>query len=169
MDQSVYNQAYMLSATLLEAQTETRAYDTKAQIVGVGYIFALGVIGQFEVGAPAHPEQNTVTVLLFWLVVVMPVILFGYVLHPTRGTAPALDKGYDEHPKRILFIENEKFETVLALKRAAGQADFEEEYCYEILKISKLRELKRKRFIRGLAAAALSFVFLFSYQLLTFR
>lgn len=29
-----------------EAQATVRAYDTKAQIVGVGYIFALGIVGQ---------------------------------------------------------------------------------------------------------------------------
>lgn len=37
----------LLCDSLSEAQSTVRSYDTKAQIVGIGYIFALGVIGRF--------------------------------------------------------------------------------------------------------------------------
>ena len=38
----------LLKDSLAEAQNSVRSYDTKAQIVGVGYIFALNVIGQLS-------------------------------------------------------------------------------------------------------------------------
>jgi len=38
------NTLAFLMASLKEVQDTVRAYDTKAQIVGVGYIFAIGII-----------------------------------------------------------------------------------------------------------------------------
>ncbi len=48
----------LLRDSLAEAQSTVRAYDTKAQIVGVGYIFALGVVGSFEALLPEASELN---------------------------------------------------------------------------------------------------------------
>lgn len=156
----------LLMLSLAEAQVAARSYDTKSQIVGVGYLFALGVVGRFDVSTPEANDQNIVTVLAFWFIVILPVILFGYVLHPTRATAPDLEKGYDERPERVLYVEPGDYTTVAALRNAAKQTSFVDELCYETLKISDLRNKKRERFIRGLRAAAVSFAMIFVSQLL---
>ena len=44
--------------------------------------------------------------------------------------------------------------------------DAKKEIAYEIIKTSSLREIKRRRFLRALWAAAISFVLLFLGQLL---
>jgi hypothetical protein len=36
----------LLCDTLAEARVSVRTYDTKAQIVGIGYIFSLAILGQ---------------------------------------------------------------------------------------------------------------------------
>ncbi len=158
----------LLCIALGEAQIVVRSYDTKSQIVSVGYLFALGVIGRFDVGLQSSSETNTVTVLAFWFVVVLPIVVFGYVMHPTRGSAPDLEQGYDERPRRILFVEPDTFKSVQDLKATVSRADLTEELCYELLKISRLGELKRKRFVFGLYAAAFSFMVIFMSQLLRF-
>lgn len=159
----------LLSSALGEAQIVVRSYDTKSQIVSVGYLFALGVIGRFDVGLQSQSETNSITVLAFWFIVVLPIVIFGYVMHPTRGSAPDLEQGYDERPRRILFVEPGTFKSVSDLKATALHADLTEELCYELLKISRLGELKRKRFIFGLIATAFSFLVIFADQLLSFQ
>ena len=44
----------MLLAALQEAQSVVRSYDTKAQIVGVGYILALNLVLHFGDLLPTH-------------------------------------------------------------------------------------------------------------------
>ncbi len=49
---------------------------------------------------------------------------------------------------------------------AVNASDPKKEIAYEILKIAGLREIKRRRFLRALWAAAMSFVVLFLGQVL---
>ena len=42
------NARILLQASLTEAQATVRVYDTKTQIVGVGYILALSVVARVE-------------------------------------------------------------------------------------------------------------------------
>ena len=74
----------MLRNSLAEAQETVRAYDIKAQIVGVGYIFALGVVGRFEALLPRASELNPFT-LSVARGVILPILLFGFVLHPSEN------------------------------------------------------------------------------------
>ncbi len=53
----------ILRDALSEAQTTVRSYDTKAQIVGVGYVFALGIVGALSDRLPDSGELNSVGVL----------------------------------------------------------------------------------------------------------
>ncbi len=158
----------VLKLSLSEAQVVARSYDTKSQIVGVGYLFALGVVGRFDANMPTTGDQNIITVLAFWFIVILPVLLFGYVLHPTRATAPDLEKGYDERPERVLYVEPGTYKTVAELSNVAKQTNLVNELCYETLKISDLRDKKRQRFIRGLRAAAISFAVIFASQVFKF-
>ena len=50
------NARILLQASLTEAQATVRGYDTKAQIVGVGYILALSVVAR--VAGPI-PDDET--------------------------------------------------------------------------------------------------------------
>ncbi len=83
MNLSAEQSLSLLRDSLTEAQETVRAYDIKAQIVGVGYIFALGVVGNFEALLPEASELDPFT-LAVACGAIIPIFLFGFVLYPTR-------------------------------------------------------------------------------------
>lgn len=155
----------ILRDALAEAQTTVRSYDTKAQIVGVGYVFALGIVGRLGELLPDVGEVGMEVVVVSWAVVILPILLFGYVLHPTRKTAPHVADPRAEL-NSVLYIDPAKLDSVEAVKVAVAECDPESEYAFELIKVTKLRELKRKRFLRALFAAAVGFLFLFGSQVI---
>ena len=152
----------LLRDSLAEAQMTVRAYDTKAQIVGVGYIFALGIVQRVgEHIPPPSPEMTIPLVVIGWVIVVFPIILFGQVLYPTRKTAPDVSEQVRSKLQHVLYVEPERHSGVEALQEALSRADPALEYAFELLKVTKLRELKRRRFLRALFATAIAFLVLF--------
>ena len=157
----------ILRDALSEAQTTVRSYDTKAQIVGVGYVLALGIVGALSDQLPDSGELNAVAGLFGWGFVIVPILLFGYVLYPTRKTAPRLavdptEAGRLEH---VLYVDPDRHDSVEVLKASVVGCDSVNEYTFELIKVSKLREIKRKRFLRALFAASVAFLFLFGTQI----
>ncbi len=157
------NAMMLLKDSLAEAQNSVRAYDTKAQIVGVGYIFALNVIGQINAQITEKTSADTLTIIVAWLIVILPIMLFGYVLYPVRKSER--DSTHADAPNHMLFLHPEKYGSVEELKAAANQSDATDEIAFELLKMSELRESKRKRFVRGLIGAGLAFAVLFANQI----
>ncbi|MEO0823358.1 MAG: hypothetical protein AAF074_23445 [Pseudomonadota bacterium] len=151
----------MVRDSLNEAQMTVRAYDTRAQIVGVGYIFALGIVVQINDLLPDRVAHPLALVILSWAVVIFPIFHFGHVLYPTRKTAPEVGEELEARLERVHYVEPERYPSAAALRASVLRCDPLDEYCFELLKISRLRELKRKRFLRGLISAAIAFVVLF--------
>src|SRR6478735_2665237 len=77
----------MLLAALQEAQSVVRSYDTKAQIVGVGYILALNLVLHFGDLLPTHARLGPLFFAAVWGVVILPIVQFGHVLYPSRARA----------------------------------------------------------------------------------
>ena len=140
-------------------------YDTKSQIVGVGYIFAINVV--FAVGAkiPGQLELTLITVVLAWGIIILPILLFGHVLYPTRRFAPRLDKS-SSSADHVFYVRSEDVRDVTEHLSRVQDSDLKFEISYEILKLSGLRDLKRVRFLRALFTAGFCFLFLFLAQLL---
>ena len=78
----------ILHDALSEAQATVRSYDTKAQIVGIGYIFALGIVGGLGDRLPDADELDAIAILIGWVFVILPILFFGSVLYPTRKPRP---------------------------------------------------------------------------------
>ena len=156
-----------LQLALEEAQATVRAYDTKAQIVGIGYTFALNIVAAVMGGLPGSDDGGPLLIILFWLVVMAPLFLFGYVLYPSRRTAPKVEDTTELGLQRVLYIETKRHRTVGDLLNAAKNSDWRVELVYEVLKVSKLREMKRGRFIRALFTTAFLFTMLALLQLWT--
>lgn len=83
-------QISFLMSALDEAQSSVRAFDTKAQIVGIGYIFAIGIISTIASWNPDKTPFTLNSVFIAWLFVMVPIIIFGSVLYPSRKMAPSL-------------------------------------------------------------------------------
>ncbi len=157
----------ILRDALTEAQTTVRSYDTKAQIVGVGYVLALRIVASLSDRLPDSGELNAIAVLFGWGFVIMPILLFGYVLFPTRKTASTLAEDSTEAGRleHVLYVEPERHSNVEALKASVAGCDPLNEYTFELITVSRLREIKRKRFLRALFAASVAFLFLFGTQI----
>ncbi len=141
-----------------------RSYDTKAQIVGVGYIFALGIVGQMFDDLGGATELDVVDVMIAWGIVILPILLFGFVLYPSRKTAPSISDESAQSLQHVLYVESDRHSGVDELIRAANRADAIRELAFELLKVSRLRELKRRRFLRALFASGAAFLVLFGAQ-----
>ncbi len=163
MEPTTQQSLSLLRDSLGEAQSTVRAYDTKAQIVGIGYIFALGIVGRWEDLFP-KADVNVGYVLVAWGVVIISIVLFAYVLYPSRKMAPKLANESTVDVDHILYIDPKKFGSVEELKVAVDRCDPINEVAFELLKVSKLRELKRRRFLRALFGAGICFVVLFTSQ-----
>ncbi len=149
----------ILRDSLSEAQMTVRAYDTKAQIVGVGYIFALGIVMQINTLLPELQGPPLGAILVSWFVVMVPILLFGYVLYPTRKTAPSISR--DLVLRYVIYVESRRHATVEDLRAALESCDEIDEYCFESMKVAELRDLKRRRFLRAMFAAGFAFAILF--------
>ncbi|MBT5048419.1 MAG: hypothetical protein HOM58_07940 [Rhodospirillaceae bacterium] len=154
-----------LMASLKEVQDTVRAYDLKSQIVGVGYIFAINIIFNLGSGISNTPEMNAVMVTAAWLVFIFPIALFGAVLYPSRKMAPKLGE-QGSHALRTFYVQPERIHDVDAYLADVDASDVKKELAYEILRTAGLREIKRRRFLRALWVAAMSFMILFFGQLL---
>ena len=156
----------LLRDGLAEAQTTVRSYDTKAQIVGVGYIFSLGVVGNISELLDREAQVSAIAILVSWAVVVMPILFFGYVLYPTRKTTSYLEATKHHKIQHVLYLDPSKKKTIAEVRQASLVAVSLDELSFELLMVSTLREIKRRRFLRGLFASGLSFLLLFVYQML---
>ncbi len=152
----------LLKDSLDEAQISVRAYDTKAQIVGVGYIFALNVIGDIGTLASNQAEGGLMTIIIAWLIVILPIALFGYVLYPKRKAHLADPQGERKH---IFYLHPDRYASAKQLISAAEECDPVDEIAEELIAVSNLRESKRRRFVTALAAAGVTFALLFASQL----
>ncbi|QYJ08336.1 hypothetical protein [Qipengyuania flava] len=153
----------LLKDSLDEAQISVRTYDTKAQIVGVGYIFALNVIGDIGRFASSNESGNVITVVAAWILVILPIVLFGYVLYPKRKSQSLA--GNDAY-KHILFLHPERYGSSTQLIEAAEEADPYQELAHELIAVAALRESKRRRFVVALVSAGVTFAVLFASQVL---
>ena len=122
MNTTDHDKLSFMMASLKEAQDTVRAYDTKAQIVGVGYIFTVGIITNLGTRIPNTPEFGAVAVLVAWLVFVLPIALFGAVLYPTRKVAPDVME-QSSHPTRVYYVEPEHIRGINSYMTAINASD----------------------------------------------
>ncbi len=155
-----------LMAVLHEAQDTVRSYDTKAQIVGVGYIFALGVVQQSGKHMPVPMEWAGWYVFAGWVIVILPIIMFALVLYPSRVDKVMKKRNHQAHVDGTMYFDTTKFADIETYSRAVMAADWAKEIVYEIVKVSDIRDKKRTRFLRALYWTGGSFFLLFLSQML---
>jgi hypothetical protein len=158
----------MLLAALQEAQSVWRAYDNKAQIVGVGYILALNLVLHFGDLLPTHAPIGPLFYAVVWGIVIMPILQFGQVLYPSRSRAEKEFTGKTSGGSNvppIYYVDPNSFADVRDLVRQALKSDWTSVLAAELLKTSRVRIIKQARFRRGLMMSAVSFIVLGGEQL----
>ncbi len=156
---------HFLYAALKEAQDNIRTYDTKAQIVGIGFIFTIGMVIKFYTWNETHHVWHQITIIATWVLIIAPLICFGSVLYPTRRVAPHVLK--NKEVVKGLFYMNE-VEKVSDYVNQLHAMDIKQELSYELLKVSYLRDLKRNRFLLAMSVASFSLIVIFLLQIIPF-
>ncbi|QJR19194.1 hypothetical protein [Pelagibacterium halotolerans] len=124
-----------------------RVYDTRAQIVGVGYVQAPSILIPFERRFPRTDEAGFLEVIILWGVIRIPIILFGYVVYPIRKYRPYLySRSHDEEPDFFCAPENAASVNAIVLEQIKT-ADMERELAAELRHMEMLKRAKMKRFI----------------------
>ncbi|OHV75395.1 hypothetical protein [Ensifer sp. LCM 4579] len=152
----------MLLAALQEAQVTARSYDTKAQIVGVGYILALNLVLHFGDLLPTHAPLGPMFYAVVWGIVILPILQFGHVLYPsrTRAEKELLAKTADGSERRVYYVDPDTFADLKDFVQQALRADWTLVLGAELLKTSRVRMIKQVRFRRGLMMTIVSFIVL---------
>ncbi|MET4689272.1 hypothetical protein [Sinorhizobium fredii] len=152
----------MLIAALQEAQVTARSYDTKAQIVGAGYILALNLVLHFGDLLPTRAPLGPLFYAVVWGVVILPILQFGHVLYPsrTRAEKDLLAKTSDASDQRVYYVEPDTFADLKDFVQQALRSDWTAVLGAELLKTSRVRIIKQLRFRRGLLMAVVSFIVL---------
>lgn len=157
----------MLLAALHEAQAVVRSYDTKAQIVGVGYILALNLVLHFGDLLPTRAPLGPLFFAVVWGVVMMPILLFGQVLYPSRRRAEKdlLAKTSGGSGQSVFYVDPDTFSDLRDFVQQAWKSDWTSVLAAELLNTSRVRTIKQARFRRGLMMAVVSFIILGGEQL----
>jgi len=154
-----------LLAILAEAQDTIRNYDTKAEISGVGFILAVGIVKQAGDSIIVPIEFAMFYVLAGWLVIVIPIIMLALVLYPARFNKTVTSVQPDD-VQIVMYFDRRVFLNVDAYIKATNESDWAKEIVFEIMKVSGIRDIKRQRFLRALYWSAGSFTFLFLSQMM---
>ncbi len=154
-----------LLAILAEAQDTIRNYDTKAEISGVGFILAVGIVKQAGDSIIVPIEFAMFYVLAGWLVIVIPIIMFALVLYPARFDKTVTSVQPDD-VQNVMYFDRSVFPNVDTYIKATNESDWAKEIVFEIMEVSGIRDIKRQRFLRALYWSAGSFTFLFLSQMM---
>ncbi|RWL48479.1 MAG: hypothetical protein EOR60_05760 [Mesorhizobium sp.] len=158
----------MLLAALQEAQSTVRAYDTKAQIVGVGYILALNLVLHFGDLLPTHAPLGPLFFAGVWGVLITPILQFGQVIHPsrTRAEKELIAKKFCGPEHRVFYVDPDRFANLGDFVQQAMTSDWTSVLAAELLKVSRVRIIKQTRFQRGLTMTVVAFIVLAGDQFL---
>ena len=154
-------QMQMLLSALKEAQDTVRSYDTKAQIIGVGYIFAFDIVQSISDLIAQNPDEIRVLpirLVVAWALVFIPLIMFARVLYPSR-------RSIESPVTRTLYVPSANSMSVERFHDEINACDWAKVLSTEIIQVSRLRDLKRDRFVRALWAAAISYSLMFLFNM----
>lgn len=149
-----------LLASLSEVQQTIRSYDTKAQIMGVGFIFSVTMISRLLANLQIDREFGMGYLVVGFLLLIGPVALYGAVIFPSRRSAPQLaDTAVPV--QGLFYIKSDVAIDVNTFRDHLDAADWTSELAYEIMRLSALRDLKRRRFLFAMYASGVSFSLIF--------
>ncbi len=159
----------LLKIALSETQQSIRSYDTKAQICAIGYLLSLNLVLGINQAIFPTKGADLWIVVFGWGVMIFPMLLFGFVLYPTRTSikpSEHQDQSSIHKIHKILYIRHERHASVDGISKDALRANPLDEVAFELYQSSNLRDRKRVRFVRALIVAGLALLIMFTIHLL---
>ena len=143
-----YERLVLLLDALRSAQETVRAFDSKAQIAGAGFIISVTALaGLLRELLPTGPPGATTAVLLA-LAFIAAIAAFGWVLWPSAVDA----KGGGE-ADGAYYVAGRTTHDVEALVALQDSCDWKRELAFELIAVSSIRDAKQRRFRRAILAA----------------
>lgn len=149
---------------LRNTQDTIRSYDTKAQIMGILFILSVNFLVPLVremVGGAALPATALLTIAALVLV---PLCLFGFVLYPANNPADSIALG--RAAVRHTYFVHRRPPSLEAYLGDVAATDWETELGFEIMKLARLRESKRRRLLRALVGAGVSYALILALMLI---
>lgn len=146
-----------LQHAIEDAQGTIRAYDSKAEILGILLTVALGITN-FTLLQQTPGALSKCLLSASWVFGLLALGLLGMVLHPKKDQFRGLSYGAYT-PTGAYFFFNVLScpqNTVTELARKAQQTDWVSELTYESMKLSLIRDSKHRCFMWALKTAGLT-------------
>lgn len=151
-----------------DSQEAIRAYDTKAEILGV--LLTL-VVGMTNYALFEHSAGHLRTLLLVsWLAALVTVLVTGFVLYPRKNPFKKIELGTFV-PSGTYYLTNSSAspqDTVAVLANKAIGTDWVSELMYESMKLSAIRDLKHDCFILALRLSGLTILLIAMAVIISF-
>lgn len=143
-----------------DAQGTIRAYDSKAEILGILLTLALGVTN-FTLLQQTPDTCSKFLLAASWFFGLLAIGVLGMVLYPKKDQFRGLSCGtYTPTGAYFLFnVLSSPQNTITELAQKAHATDWASELTYESMKLSLIRESKHRWFIRALNLAAVTLLF----------
>lgn len=141
-----------------DAQETIRAYDTKAEILGILLTLAIGITNYalFE-----HSTGYSKKLLLgSWVIALAAIAVAGFVLHPKKNPFKNIALG-NYIPNGTFFLANlstSPQNTVTTLVDKAVNTDWISELMYENMKLSAIRDYKHNCFNWALRLSGITII-----------
>ena len=149
-----------------DTQATIRAYDTKAEILGVLLTLAVGITN-FSL-LPELTSYSKVALIASWLVALVAVGLLGLVLHPKTNQFKTIAFGTFS-PSSTYYLHQVTAlaqNTVSSLAERAANTNWVEELMYESMKLSLIRDRKHCWFVLAIKVTGVALFLIFAAILL---
>ncbi|MDO9386479.1 MAG: hypothetical protein Q7T65_07210 [Thiobacillus sp.] len=146
-----------LQHAIEDAQGTIRAYDGKAEILGILLTVALGVTN-FTYLQQQPGMCSKYLLAASWIFGLAAIGVLGMVLHPKKNQFKGLSLGtYTPTGAYFLFnVLSSPEKSVIALAKNARETDWVSELTYENMKLSLIRECKHEWFVLALKLAGVT-------------
>ena len=155
-----------LQHAIEDTQETIRAYDTKAEILGILLTLAVGITN-FSL-LPELALYSRIALVCSWLVSLAAVGLLGLVLHPKANQFKDISFGTFS-PNGTYYLNQvtaSAQNTVSSLADKAVNTNWVEELMYESMKLSLIRDRKHYWFVLALRVTGVALLLIFGAILL---
>lgn len=140
-----------------DVQATVRAYDVKAEILGVLLTLMIGMINLHFL-AESTDRRIIIFATLVCLMGIVAIFLLGMVLYPVKDVWGKLQLG-SYRPSRVYFLPEQGSApdcSVSHYSEMALNADWVSELMYELTKISCIRDRKHRFFLYALRVSGIA-------------
>lgn len=148
-----------LMHSITDTQQTIRAYDTKAEILGILLTLAIGITNYTLLSGSQTYSKSIV--IIGWLLGLISIVLLGLVLYPKKDPFKKINLG-TYIPTGVFYLRDLSTpqNSINYLVDKANNTDWISELMYECMKLSVIRNHKHCLFIWALRTSGITLLFI---------